>query len=199
MLLKQQDDSDDGWARKRAKFAIKNLKGFIDVKGLKVLVLGCGMGYECEELKKLGNFVIACDMNKKYIENAKKYSDKTFFCDLMEKIDQEDESFDVVYCSETVEHLLSFHPFVDECKRVLKKEGFLVITTDNPCNIRNIMRMITQNSKYFHHDGHNHYYSPRDMSRILNKNGFQILKIKTIGRWFFASLGDAYLVIAKKI
>ena len=199
--LTHQDDHDDGWARRRARFSIRSLKelpSVNSVKGLDVLVLGCGMGYECEEWKNLDNRVTACDMKEKYVKNARKYSDKTFFCDLMENIKQKDRSFDVVYCSETFEHLLSPQPFIGECNRVLKRNGYLVLTTDNPCNAKNIMRMLRQDSRYFHKDGHNQFCSPKDMKRLLERNGFRVLKTKNIGRWRFASLGDVYMMIARK-
>ena len=196
--LHHQDDFDDGWARERTKFSIINLKDFINVKNLRILILGCGMGYECDEWKKLGNQVTACDINKKYIKHAKRYADDTFLCDLMDRIDVDDESYDLIYCSETFEHLLSTQPFLNECKRILKKDGFLVITTDNPCSIKNIIRMVFQNSIYFHTSGHFQYFSPRDMKKLLEKNGFEVLRTRNIGNWYFSSLGDVYLTISHK-
>jgi len=196
--LAHQDDSDDGWARRRARFSIRNLRGLTEVRDLDVLVLGCGMGYECEEWKKLGNRVVAAEMKDEYIKNALKYADKTFFCDLMEPIKQKGSSFDVIYCSETFEHLLSPQPFIGECHRILKKGGYLVLTTDNPCNAKNMIRMLRQDSRYFHKDGHNQFCSPKDMSRLLQRNGFQVLKTKNIGRWRLPALGDVYMMIARK-
>lgn len=191
--MKHQNDFDDGWARKRARMSIRNLKKIIEVRGLSVLILGCGMGYECDEWKKLGNYVEACDINPKYISHTKRYAHKTFSCDLMKKIPKPDRKFDVVYCSETFEHLLSPQPFMNECRRILKDRGFLIMTTDNPSNIKNIIRMVFQNSSYFHSAGHYQFYSPKDMKNLLEVNGFNVLKIKNMG-----ILGAVYMVIARR-
>lgn len=200
LSLKHQDSHDDGWARKRANVSMKALKEFLEPVNQRVLVLGCGMGYECEEWKKRGNYVVGCDINKKYLEHAKLkgYADKSFFCDLMVGIKQKDEMFDIVYCSETFEHLFKAQPFISECKRVLKKGGYLILTTDNPCNIKNIMKMLLQKSGYFHTEGHLQYYSPRDMKKLIRDNNFEVLKIRSLGRFHLAFLGDVYLVIARK-
>ncbi|MDO8634252.1 MAG: class I SAM-dependent methyltransferase [archaeon] len=199
--LIHQGDESDGWTRKRAVFSIKELEKLVKVENLRVLSLGCGLGYECEEWKKKNNYVIGGDLNERYIKNAKSkgYADETFFVDLMLPINQQSESWDVIYSSEVFEHLLTPQPFISESYRLLKKGGFLLITTDNPCNFRNLVKMMKQDSTYFHVDGHNQYFSPADMKKLLESNGFEILKLKNIGNWPLAELGQVYLVIAKKI
>lgn len=115
----------------------------------------------------------------------------------MKKIPKEDNSYDIIYCSEVFEHLLKEEPFISECKRVLVNNGYLVLTTDNPCGVKNIIRMIKQDSWFFHIEGHNQYYSPRDMKKLFEKNQFEVLFLKAIGRIIFSSLGDCYLIIGR--
>lgn len=198
--LKHCNEIDDNWARKRAQKSIKELSRFTKPSNLNILDLGCGLGYECEEWKRLGNHVVGADLNGKWLKYAKEHGfvDETFRCDLMLPIKQKSETYDIVYCSEVFEHLPKLGPLISETKRVLKKGGYLIVTTDNPCNIRNIARMLRQDSGYFESEGHLHYYSPKNLAKIMANNGFQVISVKTLGRWILPSLGDCYLLIAKK-
>jgi len=198
--LKHVNEIDDGWARKRAITCIKELSKFISLTNLTILVLGCGQGYECEEWKRLKNRIVGADFNKDLLWHAKKNNsvDKIILCDLMEPINQKSESYDIVYCSEVFEHLPKLQPIISEAKRILKNGGYFVITTDNPCGIRNMARMLWQDSRYFEVEGHLHYYSPKRLKKIMEDNGFRVISIKTIGNWVLPSLGDCYMLIAKK-
>ena len=42
-----------------------------------------------------------------------------------------DEYFDVVVSFETIEHLKNYRRFLDECRRVLKKDGLFICSTPN--------------------------------------------------------------------
>src|SRR3989344_1844461 len=64
------------------------------------------------------------------------------FADFNEKIPFKDKTFDVIYAGEVIEHLYDPDKFLDECNRVLKDNGFLIITTPNLCNWYNRVLML---------------------------------------------------------
>ena len=108
------------------------------------------------------------------------------------------EEFDVILCSEVVEHLPIINVFLGECSRVLKKGGLLLLTTDNPTYIKNRLRFLLGKADFLAHAPHLHLYTPAKLKELLEAQGFNVLKAKNIGNFFKASWGDVYLMVAKK-
>lgn len=102
-----------------------------------ILDIGCGNGFFLEELKraikrKNVNY-FGVDYSKYKVSEAKKmHSDMEFkVCNLEEAIPYGDNTFDVVYSGEVIEHIYDPDHMLEECKRVLKPGGLLIITTPN--------------------------------------------------------------------
>ena len=121
---------DDGWARRRAKEALR----FVEWEKLRVLNAGCGPGFDSEEFKKAGHYVVGIDFDKRLVDFASEhgFQDEGKVVDLNKRLPFKDNEFDVVFCSEVVEHLPAIEGFFGECNRVLRKGGRLLVTTDNP-------------------------------------------------------------------
>ncbi|MFH1455582.1 MAG: class I SAM-dependent methyltransferase [archaeon] len=102
-------------------------------KGKEVLDAGCGEGYGANYLAKKGFQVIAIDINKKtIIEARKKYRESCLFLQLnAEKLPYKNETFDAIMSSHVIEHLKNDAGYVKELQRVLKKGGKLILTTPN--------------------------------------------------------------------
>ncbi len=187
---------DDGWARKRAKTALKFLEG----KNLRVLNAGCGPGFDSDEFRKAGHYVVGIDFDKSMVDFALKqgFQQESQVADLNEALPFKDGAFDVIFCSEVVEHLPIIGVFLRECKRVLKQGGTLLLTTDNPTYIKNRISFLFGRADFLVHQPHVHLYTPSKMQELLEKNEFSVLKKKNIGNFLRASWGDVYLVVAKK-
>ncbi len=98
----------------------------------KILDAGCGDGGLMKLMvEKWGIDGYGTDISKKGIRLAKKAGIKAKVTDLSKKIPFGDNFFDVVIACELIEHLVNPDIFLSECRRVLKKNGFLVITTPN--------------------------------------------------------------------
>ena len=102
------------------------------VKGKAVLDIACGEGYGSMLLSYNASHVIGVDISKEVIDfaRAKYHKDnidfKTGTCD---KIPLEDSSIDVVVSFETIEHHDQHEAMMREIKRVLKKDGVLIISS----------------------------------------------------------------------
>lgn len=101
---------------------------------LKILDAGCGEGHLIEKMHSNNN------TNKYYGIDItdialKKAKERCTFADIRKmditKIDFEDEFFDVVICTETLEHIFEFETALKELKLILKKDGFLILTFPN--------------------------------------------------------------------
>lgn len=104
------------------------------VSDKKVLDAACGSGYGSFELSKNAKEVFGLDISEETI----KYAKETFCADNLNyiiasvtELPFDDNSFDVVVSFETIEHISEEqqHLFLKETKRVLKKDGILIIST----------------------------------------------------------------------
>ena len=116
---------DVGQAKRRHDSAGK-LIAFSFVKNVlnkKALDIGCRDGYWSDQLKTRGYTVSSLDLEPNY-EFALKY-------DIEKGLPYEDKSFDLVLCTEVVEHLHYPESLFREIERVLRPKGLVIITTPN--------------------------------------------------------------------
>jgi colanic acid/amylovoran biosynthesis protein len=83
--------------------------------------------------------------------------------------------FDVVVCSGVLEYIDNTSAFLASLRSALTAEGHLVITYFNMNHISRIWRLITGRSFPVHPDWRG-FYSPREVRKIIEKSGFQVLK-----------------------
>ncbi len=105
------------------------------LKKLKILDIGCGGGLLCEPLHKLGATITGIDASKNNIEVAKLHS-KEMDLDIKyihcspENLNLQNE-YNVVLAMEVVEHLLDINIFMQNCSKLIKKNGIMFVATLN--------------------------------------------------------------------
>ena len=99
----------------------------------RLLDVGCGKGVFLQRMHKLGWSVTGIDFDAKAIENAKKtHGDGlTFMNTNLAGARFPNDSFDAVAMSHVIEHVPDPVALLIEVRRILKKDGRLVITTPN--------------------------------------------------------------------
>lgn len=106
-------------------------------RGKKVLDLACGEGYGSCLLATTAAFVHGIDIDEPCIQQAaKKYTlpNLVFSCNPADRLPLPDASVDLITCFETLEHLDDHLSLLQECKRVLAKDGLLIISTPEKKN-----------------------------------------------------------------
>lgn len=98
-----------------------------NIKNKKILDIGSGLGFfldVCEEYELTAE---GCDIN----QNAVNYCNRNKLRSKVGKIDSsyKDDSFDVIFAFNLIEHLPHPKEFLLECKRILKDEGLLILET----------------------------------------------------------------------
>ena len=118
-------------------------------KGKRVLEYGCGLGSESFELIKIASEVHAIDISDVAIAKAKKIAAKDginnifFYVMDAEKLDFEDNYFDVIFGSAILHHL-DLKTAYSELSRVLKPNGILLFKEPLGHNIFiNLFRRLT--------------------------------------------------------
>jgi GT2 family glycosyltransferase/ubiquinone/menaquinone biosynthesis C-methylase UbiE len=98
-----------------------------------VLDLACGEGYGAWTLSATARSVVAFDIDAETVaQAAARYRGRdnlTFRKGDARAIDAPDESFDVVVAFEFIEHIAEHDAFLAEARRVLRPDGFLVLST----------------------------------------------------------------------
>lgn len=145
--------------------------------GNKVLELGVGDGTITKKLLGKNNKVITADAT-----NAADYKfDFNKF-----RYPVPDESFDVIVLAEVIEHLL--HPIaaLQECHRILKDDGRLILTTPNMASLKNIISILflgklTYSAEPDAVDYHGHVcdYWFKRIKDVVEKAEFKIKRYET--------------------
>lgn len=147
------------------------------VKGKAVLDVACGVGYGSQILLDAGaERVFGVDINENAVEYAKTHYTPEFKTMDATKMDFPDESFDVVVSFSTIEHLINWLDFLKEVKRVLKKDGLLMISISN--------KKFSLSKYRFHLTK----FKKEDFLSILQSN-FMDIDVFSQGTWFFSFPG----------
>jgi SAM-dependent methyltransferase len=106
------------------------------VAGKEVLDAGCGLGYGIEILAEAGAIAVTgVDLDPGAVAESKaRVGDRAEAIvegDLLD-LPLEDDSFDVVVCFETIEHLDGAEKALAEMRRVLRPDGVLIVSSPNP-------------------------------------------------------------------
>ncbi|MCA9751982.1 MAG: class I SAM-dependent methyltransferase [Gemmatimonadetes bacterium] len=94
-----------------------------DGDGRRALDVGCREGHQTRWLEQRGYVVTSIDISKEF--------DTAQVVDINEPIPFDDDSFDLVWCSEVIEHLRDPEFSLAEMRRVTRPGGELILTTPN--------------------------------------------------------------------
>lgn len=138
----------------------------------KILEIGCAKGYFLTKAKQYGYQVYGVELNEKnFLVAQKTLGDSIFNCDLF-KIQFENETFDVIYMRDVIEHIPNPGPFFQELDRIAKPGSLMFIETHN---IESLINRITREKHTvifgFEHPNH---WSPKTLEIALNKNSFNV-------------------------
>lgn len=130
--------------------------------GKVALDVGCRDGYWSEKLKEFGYKVISIDIDPKYSE--------AITCDIERGFPFEKCFFDLVWCTDVIEHLHKPDFLISEIDRTLKKGGTSVITTPNSAFwFYHIVKWWGWTPKKLQNPGHKQFFHMKDIKKIATE------------------------------
>lgn len=106
-------------------------KGLIK-KSMKIMEVGCGLGYLTYALSIEGFNIIGIDISSKAIDNAiNKYGNFYKCKDVFKMAAETEEKYDVIILTEVIEHVSNPVEFIGALSKLLMPEGRIILTTPN--------------------------------------------------------------------
>lgn len=107
-----------------------------DVRGLRVVDLGCGTGRQTARLAAVGADVVGVDFSEAMLARARQRPGaegvRFMAHDLTATLPFDDGAFDCVVCCLVLEHIERLGPFFSQCRRICAPGGRLVMSAMHP-------------------------------------------------------------------
>jgi ubiquinone/menaquinone biosynthesis C-methylase UbiE len=172
----------------------------------KYLDIGCSNGRVALEIAKAIGTTDIHGIDVANLADANQRGVKAIYADLNtdDKLPYEDNSFDVITCFDTIEHVYNTDHVVREMKRILKPDGYAIVIVPRTDSLMNIIlltlgyQMMTADcslEKSYGHmsenrlSGHMAHFTKRAIKEMVTRYGFKIEKY-TEASTMGAFLGD---------
>lgn len=145
-------DNDKGFNESIEVPAVKRLVK--DVKGARVLDLGCGLGHQVNYLLEQGAEKIdAVDVSKKMIDECKKrfqLPNVTFVCEAIENYNMGSNQFDIIVSSMALHYVNDLNQVFANIFQALKNKGQFIFSIEHPiCTACQIGWIDATDTKYW--------------------------------------------------
>lgn len=102
---------------------------------INVIDIGCRVGTTVLKLKQMNYNPVGIDIDKKYVLEAQKYTECPIYQMNANNILFDDGFFDIIICTETLEHVPNQLETLKEFHRILDDEGKIFLSVPNPYHI----------------------------------------------------------------
>ena len=157
-----------------------NKKNDAPLKNINILDIGCGGGLLCEPMKRLGANITGIDASSKNIKiaklHAKKMKLKINYINCAPENLSTKKKFDVILNMEIVEHVSNVSTFIQNCSKVINKNGMMFVATINRTlksylfaiiGAEYILRMLPIGTHQW-----DNFLKPEELKKIISKNNF---------------------------
>jgi 2-polyprenyl-3-methyl-5-hydroxy-6-metoxy-1,4-benzoquinol methylase len=181
---------------------IENQKLFLEFleknENAKLLDVGCADGrFTMECAHKIGcNEIFGVEIDRVAARKAEERGVRVKVCDANNRMPFKNRSFDVVTANQVLEHIKNTDRFLTEVHRVLKDNGYLVLSTPNLASVHNLGLLVLGMQPVSYHvseiqvgnflrrvktHGHVSIFTLPGLKDFLSYHGFSIENIRGSG------------------
>lgn len=145
------------------------------------LDVGCGLGLGLAYARKLGFKLYATEFDKNSIDFINDNFDVDCFLGDIKEAKYPNNYFDLIHISHVIEHVTDLDEFINEIKRVLKKDGYVCIGTPDSSSFlysiyNNLMFLNLNVPKIIDGIEHTYIFSSKLLSNFAKKYNFKIVE-----------------------
>jgi 2-polyprenyl-6-hydroxyphenyl methylase/3-demethylubiquinone-9 3-methyltransferase len=161
-----------------------------------ILEVGCGDGAFTKTLAECSSSVTAIDISAHQIERNTRAQPEVLFLqhDLMEPLPFDNDRFEVIWCTEVLEHLFDPGFALREMFRVMAPGGKLLVTVPYHGLFKNVLIALFKWDEHFAPTHpHIRFFTRRTLSQSVAAAGFREIQTSTCGMnkpvrdWFIAT------------
>ena len=158
----------------------------------RILDVGCGTGLNASFLAAAGHTIVGVDVSPVAIDRFRANGFEGFVADIeTQNLAVKDDSFDIVYASEVIEHCVDTRAFLEELFRVLKPGGTLFLSTPNSAFwAYRVLGILGRTASDYQHPGHVRFFSRRGLRRAVEAVGFKVTSVA--GRHMYLLVGSHF-------
>jgi len=143
------------------------------MRGRRLLDVGANVGFLVEAARRQGLEAVGLEINPVLVDHASAtLPGNRFICGTMEEAGLAAESFDCVYTSEVIEHLVDVNSFIAEIARVSRPGGLLYLTTPEIEHYKTGPDPLTW--RWLNAPNHKLYFNRDNIRALLDRHGFGI-------------------------
>lgn len=120
-----------------------------------------------KKIKSVATKIVGIDYLPKEIEKLNAVGYEIIFADVTKPIEL-NETFDVIVAGDLIEHLVNFEGFFENCIRLLKPNGMLIITTPNPF-YSGEFHYVAFKGDYLINPEHTCWIDPQALSQLIDR------------------------------
>jgi 2-polyprenyl-3-methyl-5-hydroxy-6-metoxy-1,4-benzoquinol methylase len=166
---------------------IKYIKGLIESDRGSMLIAGCGSGNDLK-ISSPGLRVFAFDLSLEAVRKIRSFEQEVFVGDVLQ-LPFRKSQFNLVVCSEVLEHVPNIQSAILELRRVIKPEGVLIVSSPNWHSLFGIGRWAGERLlKRSFHSSDQPYDDWKTYSKFKRELEPYFKILKCIGTWYLPPL-----------
>lgn len=157
---------------RRLRLAFETLIRPEELRGRRVLDAGSGGGHFASEASRLGARVCALDVGTGLLRQVAARCDAELVVGSVLQLPFRCGSFDLVLCTEVIEHTPAPLAAIAELKRVVRPGGILALTV--PCRLWRPAVLLATKLRLRPYEGHENFLWPAALRRAVAADGFAV-------------------------
>jgi 2-polyprenyl-3-methyl-5-hydroxy-6-metoxy-1,4-benzoquinol methylase len=173
-------DDPEPWAwRRRRALLLAEVR-----RGERVLDVGCGAGRFVAALRDAGADPVGVELAEAALERARRNAPGADLRLVTEQgaLPLGHGEVDLVWCSEVLEHVPDTVAFLTEVRRVLRRDGRLLLTAPDHGRLKRTLIALAHYDAHYDPLGqHVRFYTRRSLVRALQATGFERVELASLG------------------